>query len=172
MLLREDFPGKSGLFSPLQPHLPGQGKDAVDCCRDEENAHKVALHKEARRMRSFQQEVREKIGYGGKEQLTHDPAESLIPEDEPEQPKQSRQGRGNQQVVGQGQPRQNLYVAVERLSPQQLLLTAVAVNQPVRHRIRYTFGIVPDRFAVVGIGTPSLQEFCPGAVVIHERRRL
>lgn len=106
-------------------------------------------HKVADGMEPLHQKMSAEVGDGGEEELPDDPAVFPFSEEKPSQSENESGSKRKQQIVTQRQAGQYFHAAVERLSPQEMLLSAVYIHHAIRHGIEDHFIIVSDKVPAV-----------------------
>ena len=102
-------------------------------------------HKVADGMKPLHQKMSAEVGDGGEEELSDDLAVFPFSEEKPSQSENESGSKRKQQIVTQRQAGQYFHTAVERLSPQEMLLSAVYIHHAIRHGIEDHFIVVSDK---------------------------
>ena len=105
-------------------------------------------HKVADGMKPLYQKMSAEVGDGGEEELSDDPAVFPFSKEKPSQSENESGSKRKQQIVTQRQAGQDFHAA-ERLSPQEVLLSAVYIHHAIRHGIEDHFIIVSDKVPAV-----------------------
>ena len=106
-------------------------------------------HKVADGMKPLYQKMSAEVGGGGEEELPDDPAVFPFAKEKPSQSENESGSKRKQQIVTQRQAGQYFHAAVERLSPQEMLLSAVYIHHAIRHGIEDHFIVVSDKVPAV-----------------------
>ena len=101
-------------------------------------------HKVADGMKPLYQKMSAEVGGGGEEELSDDPAVFPFAKEKPSQSQNESGSKRKQHIVTQRQAGQYFHTAVERFSPQEMLLNAVYIHHAIRHGIEAHFIIVSD----------------------------